>query len=258
MTNEERMQQYLPLLRTCAGWTAKDLADQLEVSRQSISAWENYDYKNKKGVKLSKIQYLAIKKLLEDEIDKDTADENSEKKHILGTLLEVLIDHPDNYTTDDRKAVLEKGLEEETPLGRFLKANSEKFEEMVNKYKEMLEEVYKNYRQLADEVNWKKYNQNDLFFEYIKHENDSLKDKFYAGIVCRYWGLSGRIYQQCNRHVPFEQCYDILIDAINYVLEKRVWENPESSLYEDPTGPDKAFHIALRRQRGILLSGYTA
>ena len=122
----------------------------------------------------------------------------------------------------------------------------------------MLEEVYKNYRQLADEVNWKKYNQNDLFFEYIKHENDSLKDKFYAGIVCRYWGLSGRIYQQCNRHVPFEQCYDILIDAINYVLKKRVWENPESSLYEDPTGPDKAFHIALRRQRGILLSGYTA
>lgn len=108
MTREERMQQHLQLLRTCAGWTAKDLADQLEVSRQSISAWENYDYKNKKGVKLSKIQYLAIKKLLEDEIDKDTMDENSEKRHILGTLLEVLIDHPEDYTMDDRKAVLEK------------------------------------------------------------------------------------------------------------------------------------------------------
>ena len=37
-----------------------------------------------------------------------------------------------------------------------------------------------------------------------------------------------------------------------------MWENPESSLYEDPTGPDKAFHIALKRQRGILLSKYTA
>lgn len=122
----------------------------------------------------------------------------------------------------------------------------------------MLEEVYKNYRRLADEINWKKYNQNELFFEYIKHEHDPLKDKFYAGIVCRFWGYSGRIYNQCNKHVPFEQCYDILIDAINYVLEKRVWENPESSLYNDPTGPDKAFHIALRRQRGIILSGYTA
>ena len=108
MTNDERIQQYLPLLRTCAGWTAKDLADQLEVSRQSISAWENYDLKNKKGVKLSRIQYLAIKKLLEDEIAKDITDEYSEKKHILGTLLEVLIDHPDDYTTDDRNAVLEK------------------------------------------------------------------------------------------------------------------------------------------------------
>lgn len=108
MTKEERMQQQLQLLRTCAGWTAKDLADQLEVSRQTISAWENYDFKNKKGVKLSKIQYLAIKKLLEDEIDKDTTDENSGMRHILGTLLEVLIDHPDEYTTDDKKAVLEK------------------------------------------------------------------------------------------------------------------------------------------------------
>ena len=122
----------------------------------------------------------------------------------------------------------------------------------------MLEDVYKNYKQLADAVDWKKYNQNDLFYEYIKHENDHLKENFYAGIVCRYWGLMGRIYVQCNKHVPFEQCYDILIDAINYVLEKRVWENPESSLYEDPTGPDKACHIALKRQRGILLSKYTA
>ena len=108
MTKEERMQRHLPLLRACAGWTAKDLADQLEVSRQSISAWENYDYKNNKGVKLSKIQYLAIKKLLEDEIEKDATDEGSEQKHILGTLLEVLIDHPEDYTPEDKTAVLEK------------------------------------------------------------------------------------------------------------------------------------------------------
>lgn len=122
----------------------------------------------------------------------------------------------------------------------------------------MLEDVLKSYKELANTVNWKSYDKNELFYKYIEHENDELRDGFYAGIVCRFWGYSGRIYNQCNKHVPFEQCYDVLIDTINYVLKKRVWENPESSLYQDPAAPDKAFHIALKRQRSILLANLTA
>ena len=122
----------------------------------------------------------------------------------------------------------------------------------------MLEDVYKSYKQCAEVIDWKKYNCNDLFFEYIKHEHDELAENFYAGIVCRYWGYSGKIYMQCNQHVPFEQCYDVLIETINYVLEKRVWENPSSSLYQDKRGPDKAFHIVIKRQRGCLLSNLAA
>ena len=107
MSEQTRLQRYLPLIRSCAGWTAQDLADKLEVSRQSISAWENYDFKNgEKGVKLSRIQYLAIRKLLDDEISNDVPKEGNEKQHILGTLLEVLIDNPDKYTSEDKKAVL--------------------------------------------------------------------------------------------------------------------------------------------------------
>ena len=124
--------------------------------------------------------------------------------------------------------------------------------------KRLLEDIYNSYRILADEVNWKDYNSNDLFFEYIKHENDSLKDKFYAALMCRYWGYTGRIYLQCNRHVSFEQCYDILVDTLNYVLKKRAWENPGSSIYQDKTGPDKAFHIVIKRQKAILLASLTA
>ena len=103
-----RLQRHLPLFRACAGWTAKDLADQLEVSRQSVSAWENYDGgKEKKGVKLSKAYYLSIRHLLETAVIVDVNDENAlKKKHILGTMLEVLVDHPDQYTNDDVDAVL--------------------------------------------------------------------------------------------------------------------------------------------------------
>lgn len=123
----------------------------------------------------------------------------------------------------------------------------------------MLEDVLKSYRKKAEEINWKQYNQNELFFNYIQYENDPyLSDAFYAAIICRYFGYSGRIYLQCNRHIPFEECYDCILDSIKYVLEKRVWENPNSSLYKDPKGPDKAMHIAMKRQKGIMLAKYTA
>lgn len=118
----------------------------------------------------------------------------------------------------------------------------------------MLEQVYKSYRNKADEINWKDRDCNDLFFEYINHENDNLKDTYLSAIICRYWGYAGRVYLQCNKHVPFEDCYDCVIDTIRYVLKKRVWENENSSLYQDHAAPDKAFHIALKRQRGIMLS----
>lgn len=109
MDEASRLQRHLPLFRACAGWTAKDLADKLEVSRQSISAWENYNGKDKKGVKLSKAYYLAIRQLLETAVRTDVSDEKDRKqKHILGTMLEVLIDHPEKYTSEDVNAVLQE------------------------------------------------------------------------------------------------------------------------------------------------------
>lgn len=122
----------------------------------------------------------------------------------------------------------------------------------------MLEDILKSYKKKAELINWKKYNQNDLVFEYIKHENDPLAENYFAGIMCRYWGYSGRIYTKVNKHISFDECYDCVVDAIRYVLKKRVWENPTSSLYGDPKAPDKAIHIALKRQMALMLSKYNA
>lgn len=110
MDEVSRLQRHLPLFRACAGWTAKDLAEQLEVSRQSVSAWENYNGSgDKKGVKLSKAYYLAIRQLLETAVTADVNDETAlKKKHILGTMMEVLVDHPTKYTSEDVDAVLKE------------------------------------------------------------------------------------------------------------------------------------------------------
>ena len=122
----------------------------------------------------------------------------------------------------------------------------------------MLEDVLKSYRKKADEICWKSYGPNELFFKYIEHEHDDKAEAYFAGIVCRFWGHSARMWLQCNKHIPFEYCYDCIIDAIKYVLKKRVWENPKSSLYKDPTGPDKAMHISMKRQKAIVLSKFNA
>ena len=121
-----------------------------------------------------------------------------------------------------------------------------------------LDGVYRNYRRKADQIEWQKMDVNDLFRDTIIHENDSEYETYFAALVCRFWGYSGRIYTQCNRHITFEECLDCIIDALRYVLEKRVWENPSSSLFNDPKAPDKAMHIAMKRQKGIMLSKFNA
>ena len=104
-----------------------------------------------------------------------------------------------------------------------------------------------------------KYNVNELFFKCIEFENNEyFYNAYMSALIYKLRGYAGRIYTQCNKHLSFEQCYDILLDTINYVLKKRVWENPDNSLYNDPSAPDKAFHIVLKRQRGILLAALNA
>lgn len=118
--------------------------------------------------------------------------------------------------------------------------------------------IYQAYKIKADTINWKNENINSLFYSQIEHENDLYGDIYYAALICRTFGYAGRIYLQCQRHISFEECCDCVVDALNYVLQKRVWENKNSSIYLDKTGPDKAFHIALKRQKSIMLARYNA
>ena len=62
--------------------------------------------------------------------------------HLRDTLEYVLPRDHDAKIFDQRKDVLTKGLSPETPLGKFLQANEDKFTEMVKKYHELLDDVY--------------------------------------------------------------------------------------------------------------------
>lgn len=61
----ERMQDNLCTLRRSLGWSAADLAKRLGLTRQYIAQWEN------KSAKMKLLHYLAISKVVEDEINKE-------------------------------------------------------------------------------------------------------------------------------------------------------------------------------------------
>lgn len=100
MNELERLQQYLLLIRRCVGWTATEFGDRIGVTRQTIN---NLESNNTQKYRLSKTQYLAIRKVLEDEIMSSPND-----TEMLQTILEILVDHPDCYSAEDRKTVLTK------------------------------------------------------------------------------------------------------------------------------------------------------
>lgn len=62
--------------------------------------------------------------------------------HLRDTLEYVLPREHDLKVYQQRKDVLTKGISPETPLGKFLEANKDKFEETIKLYHELLEDVY--------------------------------------------------------------------------------------------------------------------
>ena len=62
--------------------------------------------------------------------------------HLRDTLEYVLPREHDLKVFEQRRDVLTKGLTPETPLGKFLEANKDKFEETIKLYNELLEDVY--------------------------------------------------------------------------------------------------------------------
>ncbi|MBQ6960650.1 MAG: helix-turn-helix domain-containing protein [Clostridia bacterium] len=94
-----RLQKNLALIRSCAGWTAAVLAEKLGVKRQTISTIEQGEEK----YKMTKMQYLAIRKILDDEIAA-----SKEDTQMLYYVIDALVDHPGDYTDAERTEILSK------------------------------------------------------------------------------------------------------------------------------------------------------
>ena len=97
MVEIERMQDNLLLIRRAIGWTASEFGEQIGVTRQTINNIESG--RNR----LTKTQYIAMRSVIDAEIV-----EHPEETEMVKILLDMLIDHPENYSKNDYNELLEK------------------------------------------------------------------------------------------------------------------------------------------------------
>ena len=97
MDEISRLQRHLPWVRSCAGWTAAAVGDKIGGKRHTISTSEQGEEK----YKMTRIQYLAIRKVLDDEIAAAKDD-----TQMLSVVLDALVDHPEKYTPEERTEIL--------------------------------------------------------------------------------------------------------------------------------------------------------
>lgn len=91
MTDEEKLQKYLPLIRNTAGWTAEDLGQKIGVTKQTISNIETLK------TKMSKTQYLAIQMVISQKIATTKNDTT------LANIMKMVFENEEEQTIDYSK-----------------------------------------------------------------------------------------------------------------------------------------------------------
>ena len=92
-----RMQENLLLIRRAVGWTAEEFGEKIGVTRQTINNIESG--RNK----LTKTQYIAMRSVLDAEMV-----QKPEDTEMLKVLLDMFVDHPENYSKEKRSELLTK------------------------------------------------------------------------------------------------------------------------------------------------------
>jgi len=116
----------------------------------------------------------------------------------------------------------------------------------------LLDEYKELYRQSADRIkNWKDISKNELCVKYIENENEhpEIAQDYLGALVCRYWGLIAKFYASSYNVAIEEDVYEWLIDSILYTLKHRRWEDKNSTIYQDPNGPDKMINRCMKSRR---------
>ena len=98
-----------------------------------------------------------------------------------------------------------------------------------------------------------KYNNNELVGMYLSTNSSIKQDKIVSNLMCESWGILQSLYYHNSKILTEEDCYEIFLQAFDYVIKKHVWDNPESTLYNDELAFMKAMSITVESRRKNFL-----
>lgn len=107
--------------------------------------------------------------------------------------------------------------------------------------------------EMIDTKELEKYSCTEVADMYLSNSSAISQNKFISYLVCKNWNLLQRIYYTNNTVLSEEDCYDIFIQTLHYVLKMHVWTNEESSLYQDEQAFEKAMAITIQSRRKNFL-----
>lgn len=97
--------------------------------------------------------------------------------------------------------------------------------------------------------NWQTINKNELVLEAIKNIDTPKYDSYLAAIILRYWSKIESYYNKCRLVVSPEDVHSWVVGGILYAIKYQPWNNKDSSIYNDPNGPDKVINRFIESRR---------
>ena len=115
----------------------------------------------------------------------------------------------------------------------------------------MLDENRLIYEEVASASipNWRNTDKNDLIKTASSLPNGPDRDSYIAAIMLKYWSKISKFYSKCKLVATQEDVHMWLTMVVLYALDNKPWENPESSIYNDRTGPDKVVNRVMECRR---------
>lgn len=97
---------------------------------------------------------------------------------------------------------------------------------------------------------WEQLSKNDLCRACaLNKENPQLHNAYLSAILYKYWNLIGKYYYMSANCATPEDCYEWLLDSVLCCVNLAAWEDPKSSIYRDPNGPDKVINRCMKCAR---------
>ena len=121
----------------------------------------------------------------------------------------------------------------------------------VKFFKIMLDDIKKIYEESANlgVDNWRTRNKNDLVRGAIENKHTHYFDSYISSIMLRYWGKMTAYYHKCKLVATPEDIHMWLTQAVMYAVNNHPWDDPKSSIFEDPNGPDKVINKVIESKR---------